>query len=75
MTDDPLERLADAFVEDILSMSDEEIILEEQREEDLIAEWCLMIYGYTSPHWNRLRMRLDELRAMMPPAIDDHVPF
>jgi hypothetical protein len=47
-----LENLEDAMVEDILSLSDEEVMAE-AREDDLLSEWNLMAYGYTYPHWNR----------------------
>lgn len=34
-----------------ISLSDEEVMAE-VREDDLISEWLLMVYGYTYPHWN-----------------------
>ncbi len=59
-----LQNLQEAMVDDIMSMTDDEI-LEEQREDDLLSEWLLMIYGYTCPHWTARLERQTETRAWL----------
>jgi hypothetical protein len=52
------------MVEDIASLSDEEVMAE-AREDYLLSEWNLMVYGYTYPHWNKQAERQAKMRAWL----------